>query len=88
MSVSSYMLVFPAGSSEGDTECVDIQIIDDDKIENNEEFSVQLDSQADELFLSDICPSATVNIQSADSAYSTCSNTALLLRNSVIILVP
>jgi hypothetical protein len=35
-------LTFPADSEQGDTVCTDIEIIDDEAVENNEYFTVEL----------------------------------------------
>ena len=66
--LSSHLLTFPEDSSQGDSLCTTISIIDDIAVENTESFRVDLATSDAEVAFSSICPSAPVNIFDSDGA--------------------
>ena len=48
-------LTFPAGSQPGDTECTEIDIIDDDVVEISETFYVELSTNDPDIQLLSYC---------------------------------
>ena len=64
--LSSLLLTFPEGSSQGDQNCTTITIIDDVAVENTESFRVDLNSSDAEVAFSPICSSAPVTISDSD----------------------
>ena len=64
--LSSLILTFPEGSSQGDQQCTMISITDDIAVENTESFRVELASSDAVVAFSSICPSAQVDIRDSD----------------------
>ena len=62
-------LTFPAGSQQGDQQCVTIAITDDVAVENSETFNVQLSTTDSRVEFSSICNRARVTITDSDGEY-------------------
>lgn len=60
---------FPAGSIEGDRQCVTISITDDEIAENTEAFHVVLSTNDSEVDIHSVCPRASVSISDSDGMY-------------------
>ena len=64
--LSSFVLSFAEGSSQGDQQCTTISITDDIAVESTESFRVELSTSDPQVAFSAICPSAPVRITDSD----------------------
>ena len=64
--IDSPDLVFPAGSSRGDSQCVEINITDDEAVENTEDFYVELSTNDSQVEFSEVCQRTRVYIDDND----------------------
>lgn len=59
-------LTFPAGSQQGDLECIEIDIVDDTAVENYETFYVELSTSDMNVQLLSYCHRTSVSIYDTD----------------------
>lgn len=68
------VLIFPVGSAAGDTQCFDVAIIDDDVLEEVEDFFLNVVSVSPLVTVNQAANQATVNIISNDGTSFLVSN--------------
>ena len=65
--IGSNTLAFPSGTSAGDIRCISVNIIDDTSVENDELFTLSLQSAQDATVVGG---SIQITIQDTDSTYA------------------
>lgn len=59
-------IVFPAGSARGDSQCAEIDIIDDEPVESRETFYVELSANDSRIEIFEVCRRIQVDISDND----------------------